>query len=138
MRRVSVITVAAVVLFLAGGAAAVWVVNKPPSVESASNKPELSHPQLAPATSLALSDLLDSGPKLKPSAKAEALNGKRVHVVGFMAEMEEPIEGAFYLVPRPISLDESGGGTGDLPPNSILVMVPGSEGRAIAVTASAR
>jgi hypothetical protein len=68
---------------------------------------------------------------LAPSAKARALDGKRVRVIGFMAEMEEPIRGAFYLVARPTRLDESGGGTGDLPLDSILVAVPGSEAKLI-------
>lgn len=83
------------------------------------------------AAPLEFRELLDSGPALRPSAKALALHGKRVRVVGFMAEMEEPIPGAFYLVPRPLRLDESGGGTGDLPLESILVVVPGAEGRAL-------
>ncbi len=84
------------------------------------------------ATPLAFGELLAPGAVLRPSDKALALNGKRVRIVGFMAEMEEPLAGAFYLVPRPLKLDESGAGTGDLPLESILVDVPGPVGRAIA------
>jgi hypothetical protein len=39
--------------------------------------------------------------------------------------------GVFYLVPQPIHLDESGGGTGDLPLQTILVDVPGAAGKSI-------
>jgi hypothetical protein len=84
-----------------------------------------------PAASLEFRELLDPGAVLRPSAKALALQGKRVRVVGFMAEMEEPIQGAFYMVPCPMRLDESGAGTGDLPLESILVVVPGVEGKAL-------
>jgi len=90
-----------------------------------------------PPAPIELRELLDPGPALRPSAKALALDGKRVRVRGFMAEMEEPIEGAFYLVPRPLKLDESGAGTGDLPLESILVAVPGAEGRALPHVAGA-
>ena len=40
-----------------------------------------------------------------------------------MAELEDPLRGAFYLTARPVRCDEGGGGTGDLPPDSVLVMV---------------
>lgn len=48
-----------------------------------------------------------------------------------MVEMEEPLRGAIYLAPRPLRLDESGAGTGDLPLESVLVEVPGFENRVI-------
>jgi hypothetical protein len=83
------------------------------------------------APTLDLRELLDTGPTLRPSAKAVALAGKRVRLVGFMADMEEPMRGAIYLVPRPIRLDESGAGTGDLPLESVLVELTGAEGREI-------
>ncbi len=128
MCRLIVVALVGGVSLVAGGAAAVWTVSRSAATEAVS-KETLSSPQLAPATPLDLRELLEPGPKLKPSAKAESLNGKRVRVAGFMAEMEEAVEGAFYLVPRPISLDESGAGTGDLPLQSILVLVPAAEGR---------
>ena len=83
------------------------------------------------AIQLAFKELLDPGPKLSPSDKARSLAGKRVRLVGFMAEMEEPLDSAFYLVPRPIRLDESGAGTADLPLDSVLVVVPGADGKKI-------
>lgn len=46
--------------------------------------------------------------ELKPSEKLRSLNGKRVRIVGFMAEMEHQPEGYFYLCSRPILCDESG------------------------------
>jgi len=79
--------------------------------------------QSSPHT-LAFKDFLDSGAaELKPSAKLLALNGKRVRLIGFMVQMEiEPI-GGFYLSSRPIFCDEEGGGTADLPPDSVFVIV---------------
>lgn len=58
-----------------------------------------------------------------PSAKLLGLNGKRVRMVGFMAQLENPLKGAFYLCPRPIYGDESGGGTADLPVEHVRVIV---------------
>jgi hypothetical protein len=126
MRRVSIPAVATGVLLLTGLAVAL----RSARFSSADRSAQLIHGGDT-AAPLEFRDLLDSGPKLQPSAKATALDGKRVRVVGFMAEMEEPIPGAFYLVPRPIRLDESGAGTGDLPLESILIAVPGSEGKII-------
>ncbi len=61
----------------------------------------------------------------------EALRGRQVRVRGFMVQMEDAPEGAFYLASRPAECDESGGGTGDLPVESVLVRVPGAEGQAV-------
>jgi hypothetical protein len=63
--------------------------------------------------------------------EVEALHGHPVRVRGFMVPMEEPPEGVFYLASRPAECDESGGGTGDLPVESVLVRVPGVDGQAI-------
>ena len=126
MRRVSILAVAIGALLLAGVAVAVRSARSSSADRSAQNIH--SGDTAAP---LELRELLDPGPKLQPSAKANSLHGKRVRVVGFMAEMEEPMQGAFYLVPRPIKLDESGAGTGDLPLESVLIAVPGTEGKVI-------
>jgi hypothetical protein len=126
MRTTSILVVAAGVLLFVGGAVAV-------RASRGAQAPILPHSALqadVPAP-LEFRELLDSGPALRPSAKATALDGKRVRIVGFMADMEEPMEGAFYLVPRPIKLDESGAGTGDLPLEGILVVVAGSEGKVL-------
>jgi len=126
MGRLSILAVATGALLLTGVAVAVRIAHSSAAHRSA--RIVRSSDSAAP---LEFRELLDSGPRLQPSAKATALEGKRVRVVGFMAEMEEPIQGAFYLVPRPIKLDESGAGTGDLPLESILIAVPGSEGKVI-------
>ena len=54
-----------------------------------------------------------------------------MRLVGFRAQLELPPTGAFYLVPRPIHCDESGGGTADLPPESVLVLSPASTGKVV-------
>lgn len=86
-----------------------------------------STPRVAPTSDDALllefGELLasDSGP-LRPSEKLQAANGKRVRVVGFMAQMEVPPPNGFYLTRRPVSCDEGGAGIGDLPPDAIRVL----------------
>jgi hypothetical protein len=60
-------------------------------------------------------------PELSPTLLSAA--GKRVRMVGFMAHMDQPPAGAFYLTSRPVSCDETGAGTGDLPVDSIRVNV---------------
>ncbi len=79
---------------------------------------------VATAAQLSFSDLFapdDGG--LRPSARAEALAGKRVRIQGFMARLEIPPKGAFLLCRTPLDLDEGGAGTGDLPVESILVVL---------------
>jgi hypothetical protein len=61
--------------------------------------------------------------ELKPSQKLLTLNGRRVRMEGFIAELEEAPKGAFYLCPHPVTCDEGGAGTGDLPPETVLVIV---------------
>lgn len=72
-----------------------------------------------------------SARELKPSAALLALRGKRVRLVGFMAHLELPPRGAFYLTPRPIVCDEAGGGTADLPPETVLVLVRSLAGETV-------
>jgi hypothetical protein len=65
---------------------------------------------------------------LRPSDRIQQLAGKRVRVEGFMARMEQPPSGAFWLCRTPLDIDEGGAGTGDLPIESILVVLtPASE-----------
>ena len=78
--------------------------------------------EIAPVPRLEFRDLFEPGPVLKPTAKAAMLNGTRVRMVGFMARMELPPTGGFYLAPRPVRCDEAGGGTADLPPDSVFVI----------------
>ena len=44
-------------------------------------------------------------------------------MVGFMAHMEQAPAGAFYLTSRPVSCDEMGAGTGDLPLDTVRVNI---------------
>jgi hypothetical protein len=75
-----------------------------------------------------------SSTELKPSDRLLALAGQRVKLVGFMAKMEIAPKGAFYLTPRPVSCDEEGGGTADLPPEAVYIVVRSSAGKEIAHT----
>jgi hypothetical protein len=56
-----------------------------------------------------------------------ALNGHLVRITGYVAAMEQPLEGTFYLCPVPLFLDEGGAGTGDLPPDAVRVSVAGRD-----------
>src|SRR5262249_173925 len=69
--------------------------------------------------------------ELKPSPKLVRLNGERGRLVGFMAHVEEMPEGAFYLCPHPVYGDESGGGTADLPVETVRVIVRSAKGKKI-------
>jgi hypothetical protein len=103
------------------------------SCASASPSPQvrLSTPTVLPHTvqarpelTLTFSDIFvaeSRTPELSPKLISAA--GKRVRMVGFMAHMDEPPSGAFYLTSRPVSCDEMGAGTGDLPIDSIRVNV---------------
>ena len=63
---------------------------------------------------------------LKPTPALERANGKLVSIEGFMAQMEDRPIGGFWLCPTPVFQDESGAGTGDLPPTAIFVVVRGA------------
>ena len=45
--------------------------------------------------------------------------------------MENSPLGAFYLCEHPVFCDEEGGGTADLPPESVLVLVSSYSGKSI-------
>jgi len=80
---------------------------------------------------LTFRDLAPASPKQRFSEQVLALNGRRVRLTGYMAQSEQPLEGAFFLCPVPTFLDEGGGGTGDLPPDSVRVTVPSLAGRPV-------
>ena len=84
------------------------------------------------AIPISFSEFLQDSTVLAPSARLLSLNGKRVRLVGFMARMEVPPRGGFYLCPPPVSADESGGGTADLPVESVLVVMRSARGREVA------
>ena len=69
---------------------------------------------------------------LVPTPKLLGLQGQRVTLIGFMALLERPVGGGFYLCPYPVSADESGAGRGDLPPASVLVLPVTAKGKEVA------
>lgn len=84
----------------------------------------ISHALQKQATPLKFDEFFDAkSTELKPTAKIVSLNGKHVCLTGFMAKMDEPPKGYFYLCPTPIFSDEEGGGTADLPPVAVKVIV---------------
>lgn len=73
---------------------------------------------------ISFNEFFEAGEGLKPSKKLIGLKNKRVRVTGFMVQMENELEGSFFLVPRPVFCDEEGGGNADIPPEAVLVIVP--------------
>lgn len=63
------------------------------------------------------------GPRgLEPTAKLLSLNGKRVRLVGYMAQQEVPSANVFQLTPMPVSLgDEDESLSDDLPASTVFV-----------------
>ncbi len=97
-------------------------------VQSIEAKPKTA----VPITKLEFREFLDAAPnELKPSAKLLSLQGQRVRLVGFMAQMEERPNGYFYLCSRPVFCDESGGGIGELPIDAVRVVVRTSKGQPV-------
>ncbi len=81
---------------------------------------------------LSFKELFEGSPReLRPSQKLLALNGKRVKMVGYMAQVESAPLGAFYLAARPVVCDEAGAGSGDLPPDAVRVIVRSAPGKKI-------
>jgi hypothetical protein len=83
------------------------------------------------AAPLSFSELFEHSASLRPSARVLALDGRRVRLDGFMARMEVPSRGGFYLCPRHVSADESGAGTADLPVESVFVVMRSAAGREV-------
>jgi hypothetical protein len=82
---------------------------------------------------LAFDEFFESSAReLRPSARLLSLDGRRVRLRGFMAQMEEPPKGGFYLCHAPVFAAEGGGGTGDLPPDAVLVVVKSARGKELA------
>jgi hypothetical protein len=76
------------------------------------------------AASMRWNDLFETtSGRVALSARLRSLEGKSVRIIGYMAQLEDAPRGAFYLASRPVSGDESGGGTADLPPDAIRVTV---------------
>jgi hypothetical protein len=83
----------------------------------------------AATAQLSFGGLFQKQGDLRPSDRVQQLAGKRVRVEGFMAHLEQPPKGAFWLCRKQLDIDEGGGGTGDLPIESILVVLtpPGDQ-----------
>jgi hypothetical protein len=104
---------------------------KPPRQTRGSSASAPSAPNSAAV--LSFKEFFEASPReLKPSEKLLSLNGKRVRMVGYMARMERMVPGAFYLVPHPVTCDEEGAGTSDLPVENVLVLVRSAKNREIA------
>jgi len=91
-------------------------------------------PEPPPPEEIKFAEFFDPAPAsrgLKPSARLLELEGKRIKMVGFMAQMEVPPKGGFYLCAHPVFSGESGGGTADLPPDAVFVVVPSAAGKAL-------
>lgn len=84
------------------------------------------------AVPLSFPEMLEPSPQeLRPTAKLLSLRGKRVRLVGYMARMESPPRGAFYIAPHPVFCDEAAGSTADLPPEAVRVIVRSAAGQVI-------
>lgn len=68
---------------------------------------------------------------LQPSSKARVLAGQVIRLVGFMVETEDREVGGFWLAARPVECDEGGGGTGDLPPDAVRVILRANPGEQV-------
>jgi hypothetical protein len=87
-------------------------------------------PSTAPPEPLSFREFFDPSPRgLKPSARLLGLQGKRVRLTGFMAQMESPPRGGFYMCASPVFATEGGGGTADLPPDTVLVVMRSAQGK---------
>jgi len=83
------------------------------------------------ATDLKFRDFfaLPIGPKgLAPSARLLALDGQRVHIVGYMARQEQPSAGIVIVAPLPVVLgDEDESFSDDLPATTLYVHLADAE-----------
>lgn len=90
-------------------------------------------PYEVPPEPLSFREFFEMSPQgLEPSARLRSLVGKRVRLVGYMAQMEWPPKGGFYLCASPTLATEAGGGTADLPPDAVLVVVRSAMGKELA------
>jgi hypothetical protein len=87
----------------------------------------------SPVRDLSFAELIVPGPGGHVvSAKARRLNGASVSIRGYMARMESQPDGVFYLCARPVASGEGGGGTADLPVDTLQVIVPRLRGKQLA------
>ena len=85
-----------------------------------------------PAQDLAFREFFEpTARELRPTPKLQSLQGRRVRLLGFMVLSEQPPLGGFFLSSHPIVATESGGGTADLPPETVFVVVPAAAGKTV-------
>jgi len=74
------------------------------------------------------------GPRgLEMTPKLLALDGRRVRIVGYMAQQENPHPGFFLLTPVPVSVDEASDGRAyDLMPATLFVHLPPAQANKVA------
>lgn len=82
----------------------------------------------ATVTELRFADLFATpvGPNgLQPGTRLLAADGQRVRITGYMVAQERPRPGRFFLTPRPLVMSEhADGDADDLPPGTVLVLMP--------------
>ena len=74
------------------------------------------------------------GPRgLELTPKLLALDGRRVRIIGYMAQQEEPHPGFFMLTPVPVNVAEASDGMADdLPPATLFVHLPPAQANVVA------
>jgi hypothetical protein len=81
---------------------------------------------------LSFADLFAVGPATPSlSPAAFELNGRRVRLVGFMAQLERRRRGGFYLCPKPMEVEAGGRLTADLPAEAVRVSLPAAGSRVL-------
>lgn len=103
------------------------------SSATASTSPRTSQPDDTIELSFRDFFKMPIGPRgLEPSAVLQSLNNKRVRIVGYMVQEENPQPGSFMLSSHPVSLsDVEDGPADDLPATTISVQMPSSEAGAV-------
>ena len=69
------------------------------------------------------------GPRgLEISTTLQAAHGRRVRLTGYMVAQEDAPSGRFFLTPLPLRMSEhADGDADDLPPSSVLVVMPAQD-----------
>jgi hypothetical protein len=86
-----------------------------------------------PAAELRFADFFEApigarGLVVKPTLRA--LDGQRVELTGYMVHQERALAGHFFLTPRPVSMaEDADGDADDLPPATVLVVMPPPDDR---------
>lgn len=72
---------------------------------------------------------------LELTKKLRALDGKRVRILGYMVQQEQPVPGRFLLSPLPVKLNEEHYGLAeDLPPTTVFAVLPANRDKLVPFT----